>query len=307
MIRLFCLTAISFLFSWVLWAAAEPPKIYVNKNACPYECCTYREWDVNKDTELYTGINGKKMNVVVKAGTKVTAVTGEVHSQPLKIQTKQGKDIYLLTYEGEGYWTVWQDGKVLDGVEQNWTTDLTPKSDWWIQVKVPNSATQGWTKESKNFEDPYGCEGPDAKSDAKSDTDTGKIPVSKEEPATSTSVFPASSLVCNLSVTGIEDKAAFIKFFSELKTAVAAKDQQAIANLVAYPLKVNADPKRFTVKDSAELKKNFKNIFTKNVTDAVVSQDIGNLFCRDQGVMIGSGQVWITQRKDKIGIYVINP
>lgn len=297
MIRI-SVAVLSFVFSCFTFAAgAPPPKIYIDKSACPYECCTYRKWDVLKDTDLYDGVNGKKMKTQAKAGTKITAMTGEVHTEPLKIKDRDGKEIYLLTYEGEGTWTTWQDGAVVNGVQQNWSTDKTPKSDWWIQVKTPNFEAVGWTKESKNFSDPVGCESaPEGESEKPEETAATKV----------VPVAPESSLVCNLGVTGIEDKAAFIKFFSELKTAFASKDQDAIGKVMLFPFKVNGD-KRYSVKDMAEFKKKFNSIFTKKITDAVVSQDIGNLFCRDQGVMIGSGQVWITQRKDKIGVYVINP
>ena len=111
----------------------------------------------------------------------------------------------------------------------------------------------------------------------------------------------------DLSVTGIENREAFLKYLGDLKTAAAAKDSKALARLVIFPLRVNASPKKKTLKNEADLKKHFSAAFTDKVLKAIAAQEAEQIFCRDQGAMIGNGEVWIQKDKDKIGIGAINP
>jgi hypothetical protein len=115
----------------------------------------------------------------------------------------------------------------------------------------------------------------------------------------------ADSSGCDLAVPGI-DKEKFLTFFSKLKAAASTKDSSAMSALVHYPLTVNSVPKR-KIKSTADFKKNFPILFDSQILGAVSKQEIKDLFCRDQGVMIGHGQLWIDQRGDKVGISTINP
>src|SRR3954466_4676007 len=64
---------------------AKPPAVYVDKGACPFECCTYRRWKTDKTTVAYATPD-KKAKAVGKfvAGTNVVAITGEVRTVPGK-------------------------------------------------------------------------------------------------------------------------------------------------------------------------------------------------------------------------------
>lgn len=83
-------------------------------------------------------------------------------------------------------------------------------------------------------------------------------------------------------------KTAF-KFLASLQQAVKTGDKQAISQMVRYPLTTNAK-----IKNSADFVKNYDQIFTSDVTKAILAQDPKTLFSNSQGVMIGSGQVWFT-------------
>jgi hypothetical protein len=49
--------------------------------ACPFECCVYRVWNTTADTVAYAKPDkNAKMVGLLKAGTTVEAITGEVHS-----------------------------------------------------------------------------------------------------------------------------------------------------------------------------------------------------------------------------------
>ncbi len=44
------------------WAnAQQPPKVHIDRGACPFECCTYREWVAKKEIALVNAPNGKKV------------------------------------------------------------------------------------------------------------------------------------------------------------------------------------------------------------------------------------------------------
>jgi hypothetical protein len=39
-----------------LFAQAKAPAVYVDKGACPFECCTYRAWRTEKNTVAYASL-----------------------------------------------------------------------------------------------------------------------------------------------------------------------------------------------------------------------------------------------------------
>ncbi len=69
----------------VATGADSPPAKYIDKGACPFECCTYRAWHTKADTVAYTQPD-KKAKVVglLKVNAIVEAITGEVHSTPVR-------------------------------------------------------------------------------------------------------------------------------------------------------------------------------------------------------------------------------
>jgi hypothetical protein len=142
----------------------EPPKIHIDKGACPFECCTYREWVARTDATLVDRPNGKRVVGRIKKGDKVLALTGEVHSVPLRAVAnrdysdagvKAGDTIYILHYLGEGYWKIWHDGKLVE-IEDFPGKGPKPKFAWWVKLKT-SSEVIGWTIERNNFENQDAC------------------------------------------------------------------------------------------------------------------------------------------------------
>src|SRR5438477_1090405 len=132
--------------------AQQPPKIHIDRGACPFECCTYREWVAKKDKTLVNAPNGKKVVAHIHKGERVQAITGEVHSHPLRVVArhdhleagvKVGDTIYILHYMGEGYWKVWHNGKLID-IENFSDEGPYPKYTWWVKLKTHAGAI-GWT------------------------------------------------------------------------------------------------------------------------------------------------------------------
>jgi hypothetical protein len=163
-------------------AKTPPPKVYIDKGACPFECCTYREWTARKEIHLVDRPNGKTEVGVIKAGQPVKAITGEVHAipHPMDVVFKHGKfkvgeRVYLLTYEGEGIQKVWFNGKVTseevmfpynlvneDKSCQKPSAECWGRlqgklqSTWWIQIQLENGKA-GWTSESHDFDNQDAC------------------------------------------------------------------------------------------------------------------------------------------------------
>src|SRR5271169_4931391 len=62
--------------------AKRPSSTYIDRGACPFECCTYGQWVALTDATLFDRPHGKKIVGRVKKGEEVRALTGEVHSAP---------------------------------------------------------------------------------------------------------------------------------------------------------------------------------------------------------------------------------
>jgi len=89
-------------------------------------------------------------------------------------------------------------------------------------------------------------------------------------------------------------EAGYPAFLAQLQAAVRADDRAAILGLINYPLRVNGSRTR-TYRDAASVSRDFNRIFTPRVRRAILAQKAGELFVRDQGAMIGDGEVWFDQ------------
>jgi hypothetical protein len=110
---------------------------------------------------------------------------------------------------------------------------------------------------------------------------------------------------CDLYVTGVDSKAEFLKFFKDLKLASASRDPDQMVKLINFPMSFNPG-KRKLIKDEKDFKRKFSTIFTQKIFEMISKQEVDQLFCRDQGVMFGSGELWIGVVGKKIGIKSIN-
>ena len=168
--------------------APGPPANYRDNGACPFECCTYRRWTVDKDTVIYKD-QSEKSGVAfrVKKGEHVVGVTGVVITlkpgkaivrkamtigQDRKIRVKPGDVLYLLHYMGEGYYKIWFKGRIYEnemptapdevgkpparGKQESIEVQSEPDAVWWVKVK--NRRNQiGWSKQTDNFGNMDAC------------------------------------------------------------------------------------------------------------------------------------------------------
>jgi len=89
---------------------------------------------------------------------------------------------------------------------------------------------------------------------------------------------------------------AYRTFLTQLQSAVRANDRGAVVRLVGLPLRVNSNGTSQVYRDAASVKRDYERIFTPSVRQAILNQRFERLFGRDQGVMIGDGQVWFDHR-----------
>jgi len=158
------------VFSFPCFAQTKsgPPVPYVDKGACPFECCTYREWNVIKPTLVRASMSDTApISFRLKAGEKVFGMTGVVITtrpgimRAIKaasigekdLPIRKGEQFYVLTNLGEGFAKVWFKGKIFQGEpydDSRFEFMRQAKSIWWVKVK--NRAGRiGWSRQAENF------------------------------------------------------------------------------------------------------------------------------------------------------------
>jgi|GEM_PF-3014175 len=98
---------------------------------------------------------------------------------------------------------------------------------------------------------------------------------------------------CDLQVNGM-DKEEVIRFYYAFKRALAKGDRRAIAAMVQYPSTAHGLKEiSIRLKGPADLLSHYTDIFPECAQQAVLQARISRIFCRDQGVMFGTGEIWI--------------
>jgi hypothetical protein len=165
----------------------SPPSHYEDYGACPFECCTYRQWTVNADTIFYQDRSPNSPVIYrAKKGEHVMGLTGVVITlqpgkalvkkattlgrAPHQVQLKPGDVLYVLHYLGEGYYKFWFRGRIyedelpsvndrLSAAEQA-RQAIQPLSDpqtlWWVRVKNRRGQI-GWSKQDDHFDGMDAC------------------------------------------------------------------------------------------------------------------------------------------------------
>jgi hypothetical protein len=163
-------------------SSEKPPENYIAKGACPFECCQYRHWTVEQDTDLVDSPDSHQVVGRAKKGSRVVGVTGEVHLKPVPVVVlfDQGKDIpkdtivFALDYQGEGNGNVYTHGSIVSTTfgfadycfrpsPACWAEYLLLQKEqreavWWVQVKLPDGKS-GWTDKAQHFGHKDACGG----------------------------------------------------------------------------------------------------------------------------------------------------
>lgn len=145
--------------------AEKPPHVYVDVGACPFECCTYRQWTVEQRTVILDKPNGKVSVATLAKGEIVAGLTGEVISVPVPVRAgrdipdtpiRKGDIFYVIHYDGEGYWKAWLRGEITY-VHQSVVSIPRVKSDWWVKVR-DSRENVGWALSHGNFGNQDACD-----------------------------------------------------------------------------------------------------------------------------------------------------
>ena len=119
---------------------------------------------------------------------------------------------------------------------------------------------------------------------------------------------PCDGVDERLDMASIDSPKEARTFLSDLKKAAEADDKAELAAMVRYPLTIYDNGKAVkTYDDAAALEADFGKVFTPAVLSAIEKAEYGSLFIRDQGAMIGDGEVWFTGGPDGVRISAINP
>jgi hypothetical protein len=154
-------------------AIADESEVVIQKDACPFECCTYGTWDVDSTAKVYENPNSSsKVLGTLEAGSSVEVTTGEVHVVPGHARATStppdsaaGLDpdaqIEILDYIGEGYSRVRQ-GQTVTAVkiartkercaeDPNWRYCWVqvlrePVTEWWVFLGPSSAYPGGWVR-----------------------------------------------------------------------------------------------------------------------------------------------------------------
>lgn len=92
-------------------------------------------------------------------------------------------------------------------------------------------------------------------------------------------------------------------FLLTLRSAVEANDKAKVASMVKYPVRVNLpDRTHRLIRTPEQLRRQYDFLFNADTRKAIQEQVPQCMFARDQGAMIGNGQVWF---EDFHGMFLI--
>jgi hypothetical protein len=169
----------------LLCAVADPPPQIIS-NICPGECCQFGKWTAFEEAKLFDKPGSTATVATIRKGEKVTAITGEEHIVPLRIEVlrdygrfKKGDVIHLLGHAaecGEQYSLngvrVELTGKDDDCLDEFLLQELTRCAGdscccrfsgsvddhdvWWVKIRT-KAGKQGWTRETQKFAGTDAC------------------------------------------------------------------------------------------------------------------------------------------------------
>ena len=105
----------------------------------------------------------------------------------------------------------------------------------------------------------------------------------------------SAAFICdNLPATGL-DSAVVEKFRTELIAALKEGSARKVASMVSYPITVTIPGKRKPKKllNVAQMEISYDKIFTADFVAKIVTAPVTDTVCRDQGVGLASGAVWL--------------
>ena len=84
----------------------------------------------------------------------------------------------------------------------------------------------------------------------------------------------------------------FGAFFGQIQDAFLFGEPTDIANLAAYPLRLQANGETYEILAADDLIDNFDSLVAQQTIDALASQDYADLIVTSDGVGFGNGVLW---------------
>jgi hypothetical protein len=144
-----------------------PADVLVRRNACPFECCVYGNWLARSDIPFYPTPRPTGPAVfTLSKGEKLRADSGIVYITSIALAVVDdtvvryrdqtpwllpGDTLVLLEPIGEGYWTMWRRGEILNDVPPFFESIPeprrgrligTPRREWWVHATI--NGRRGW-------------------------------------------------------------------------------------------------------------------------------------------------------------------
>ncbi|HKT80896.1 MAG TPA: hypothetical protein VJP86_11795 [Vicinamibacterales bacterium] len=179
-------------------ARVEPPMPYVDRGACPFECCQYREWQATEQmvareryllhrpsdayaksvftirpTERVVAMSGVVITTKPGRMRVIEPITVNVYSTsfpfraPEPLTLGRGDLLFKLHESGEGAFVGWYKGRVLESIDvgefgPKIVLETEPETEWWARVR--NSRGQiGWVRAEGHFNNQDACGKPEAR------------------------------------------------------------------------------------------------------------------------------------------------
>lgn len=169
----------------LLCAIADPPPQIV-RDACPFECCQFGKWTALEEVKLVDKPGSAGTVVAVLKGENVTAITGEEHVVPLRIDVlrdhgrfKKGDVLHLFGHVAECGLAYSLNGVRVEqaGTDDGCLDDSLPQElsecardscwgrlsgsvadadVWWVKIRT-KAGKQGWTREPTKFAGKDSC------------------------------------------------------------------------------------------------------------------------------------------------------
>jgi len=90
--------------------------------------------------------------------------------------------------------------------------------------------------------------------------------------------------------------AAFDKKVKKFRDDVINGRKSAVSAAIDYPARAYVGKRTFALSSSADLMRYYDKIFSPKMIQAIRKAETHNLFSRDQGVMLGNGEVWFNDK-----------
>lgn len=162
--------------------STQRPRVYVDRGACPFECCVYRRWVTRTTPPIYASPSARAPKIAaLHAGEAVQALTGFVRTKGVKFRVtkdhgnyRRGDTIWVYTSYGEGVFLVWYEdrmyqeslgfspygggaGKRCENTQFCWgELERELEFEWWVKVRLKDGRI-GWTNRARDYGNTDAC------------------------------------------------------------------------------------------------------------------------------------------------------